>query len=77
MSLVQGQQQDWGSPRPIRGTKGRRRNNGRDDDKNDGDWGYMEEKEREEDDDNNDDVVDITVVQFFGMPDEEFIGKET
>ena len=37
----------------------------------------MEEKEREEDDDNNDDVVDITVVQFFGIPDKEFIGKET
>ena len=37
----------------------------------------MEEKEQEEDDDNNDDVVDITVVQFFGITDKESIGKET
>ena len=37
----------------------------------------MEEKKREEDDDNDDYVVEITAVQFFGMPDEAFLGKET
>ena len=37
----------------------------------------MEEKEWEENDDNDDDVVDIAVVQFFGMPDKAFLGEET
>ena len=37
----------------------------------------MEEKGREEEDDNDDGVFDITAVQLFGMPDEEFFGKET
>ena len=36
----------------------------------------MEEKELEEDDDDDDDVVGITAVQFFGMLNEAFIGKE-
>ena len=37
----------------------------------------MDEKEREEDDEDDDEVVDITMVQLFGMPDEAFIGKKT
>ena len=37
----------------------------------------MEEKEWDEDDDNVDDIVDITSVQWFGIPDKEFICKET
>ena len=49
----------------------------RDDDYDDGDWENIEEKEREEDDDNGNDVVIITAVQFFGMLDEAFLGKET
>ena len=36
----------------------------------------MEEKEWDEDDDNVDDIVDITSMQWFGIPDKEFIGKE-
>ena len=50
---------------------------GCDDYEGDGDWDRMEEKEQEEEDDDDDDVVDITVVQLFGMPNEEFLGKET
>ena len=42
-----------------------------DNDDDNGDWDDMEEKEREEENDDGDDVVDITTVQFFGMPDEE------
>ena len=37
----------------------------------------MEEKEQEKDNDDDDDIVNITVVQFFGLPDETFLGKET
>ena len=51
--------------------------NGRDDDDDDSNWHDMEEKEREEDYDKEDGMVDINAVQFFGMPDEEFLGKDT
>ena len=37
----------------------------------------MEEKEREEDNDNDNDVVEITAVQFFSIPSESLLGKET
>ena len=41
------------------------------------DWDNMEEKGRVEDNDDDNDAVYITVVQFSGMSDEEFLGKET
>ena len=34
-------------------------------------------KEKEWDYDDNDDEVNITAVKFFGMPNGEFLGKET
>ena len=37
----------------------------------------MEEKEREDYYDDDDDIVHITAVQFFGMPYEAFLGKDT
>ena len=49
---------------------------GWDDDNNDGDWDDMKDKEQEEDNDDDNDVVNITAVQFFGMPDDAFLGKE-
>ena len=51
--------------------------NGHDFDENDCDWYDTKEKEWEEYDDGDDDVVDIATVQFFGMPDEAFLGKKT
>ena len=37
----------------------------------------MEEKEPVEDNDDNNDIVNITVMQFFGIPGEAFLGKDT
>ena len=45
------------------------------DDDDDGDWDNMEEKEREEENDNDNVVVNSTMVQLFGMPDEAFLDK--
>ena len=50
---------------------------GRDDDRKNGNWDNIEEKEREGDDDDDNDVFDITTVQLFGMPNEEFFSKDT
>ena len=50
--------------------------NVREDDDNSGNWDDMDEKQREEDDDDDDDAVDITGVQFFGVTDEAFLGKD-